>query len=69
MIFEVESNASSSMANNAMKVSSQDVDEFNRPLYFFHLLLAGGPEDDQIESLRRQWGNHNYKVYRMNAPQ
>ena len=66
MIFEVESSASSSMANNAMKVLSRDVDDFVKPLFFFHLLLAGGPDNDRIQGLRRQWGTHNYKVYRLN---
>jgi hypothetical protein len=56
MIFEVESNATASMANNAMKVLSRDADDFIKPLFFFHVLLAGGPENDRIASLRRQWG-------------
>lgn len=69
MIFEVESNASASMANNAMKVFSQDVDNFVKPLFFFHILLSGGPDNERIASLRRTWGTHNYRVYRLNEAQ
>jgi hypothetical protein len=66
MIFEIESSASASMANNALKVFSQDVDDFVKPLFFFHILLDGGPDNERISALRRGWGTHNYRVYRMN---
>jgi hypothetical protein len=66
MIFEVESTASASMANNAMKVFSQDVDDFVKPLFFFHVLLGGGPDNERIAGLRRTWGTYNYRVYRLN---
>ena len=66
MIFEVESTASSSMANNAMKVFSQDVDDFVKPLFFFHILLGGGPDNERIAALQRTWGTYNYRVYRLN---
>jgi hypothetical protein len=70
MIFEVESSASSSMANNAMKVFSQDVDNFVKPLFFFHLLLRGGADNERIAGLRSTWGKYNYRVYRLNdAPE
>jgi hypothetical protein len=65
MIFEVESSASASMANNAMKVFSKDVDDFVKPL-FFHVLLAGGPDNDRITALKKTWGTYNYRVYRLN---
>src|SRR3954454_22865241 len=58
-IFEVESSASSSMANNAMKIFAQDVDDFVKPLFFFHVLLSGGADNERISSMRRQWGTHN----------
>lgn len=66
MIFEVESTASASMANNAMKVFSQDVDHFVKPLFFFHVLLGGGPDNERIAGLRQTWGTYNYRVYRLN---
>lgn len=66
IVFEVESSASASMANNAMKVLSRDTDDFVKPLFFFHVLLGGGADNDRIAGLRSQWGKHNYRVYRLN---
>lgn len=66
MIFEVESSASASMVNNALKVFSQDVDDFVKPLFFFHILLGGGPDNERIAGMRRTWGTYNYRVYRLN---
>lgn len=66
MVFEVESSASTSMANNAMKILARDADDFVKPLFFFHVLLSGGQDNDRIAQLRRQWGQHNYRVYRLN---
>lgn len=63
MIFEVESKASSGMANNAMKVLSRDVDDFVKPLFLFHVVLKGSATNERISNLRRQWGSHNYRVY------
>ncbi|WP_157880588.1 hypothetical protein [Streptomyces sp. Root1310] len=63
MIFEVESKASSGMANNAMKVLSRDVDDFVKPLFLFHVVLKGSAANERISNLRRQWGSHNYRVY------
>ena len=66
MIFEVESSASASMVNNALKVFSQDVEDFVKPLFFFHILLSGGPDNERIAGMRRTWGTYNYRVYRLN---
>jgi hypothetical protein len=54
------------MANNALKVFSQNVEDFVKPLFFFHILLDGGPDNERILALRRQWGTYNYQVYRTN---
>lgn len=67
MIFEIESRASSSMANNALKIFSQDVDDFVKPLFFFHLLLGGGRDNERIAAMRNTWGTYNYRVYRLSS--
>jgi hypothetical protein len=67
MIFEIESRASSSMANNALKIFSQDVEDFVKPLFFFHLLLGGGRDNERIAAMRKTWGTYNYRVYRLNS--
>jgi hypothetical protein len=54
------------MVNNALKVFSQDVDDFVKPLFFFHVLLGGGPDNERIAGMRRTWGTYNYRVYRLN---
>ncbi len=66
MIFEVESSASASMFNNATKVFAQDADDFVKPLFFFHVLMRGGPDNERIKLLRSAWGKFNYRVYRLN---
>src|SRR4051812_13898206 len=55
-IFEVESRPTSSMANNAVKVFGRDSEDLVKPLFFFHVLLSGGGDNDRIAGLRRVWG-------------
>jgi hypothetical protein len=54
------------MFNNATKVFAQDVDDFVKPLFFFHVLMRGGPDNERINLLRSAWGKFNYRVYRLN---
>jgi len=42
------------------------VDDFVKPLFFFHILLGGGPDNDRITALKKTWGTYNYRVYRLN---
>ena len=65
-IFEVESTASTGIASNALKIYGRDSDELVKPLFFFHLVLAGSPENERIANAQREWGRHNYKLYRFN---
>lgn len=67
-IFEVESTPSAGLANNATKVFGSSLDELPRPLFFFHLVLAGKPDNARIKNAERSWGQHNYRVYRFHAP-
>lgn len=63
-IFEVESTASAGMASNPMKVFGQDSKVLARPLFFFHIVLAGSADNERVLNAQRQWGVHNYRVYR-----
>jgi hypothetical protein len=63
MIFEVESSATNSMANNPTKVFGQPSTVFERPLFFFHIVVSSGAESTRIENLRGVFGVHNYRVY------
>lgn len=63
MIFEIESTASNTMANNPLKVFAQENAKFEKPLFFFHLVLSKGSASTRISNLQRQYGAHNYRVY------
>lgn len=65
MIFEVESRATNTIANNAVKVLGQPNQEFEKPLFFFHIIVRGGQHSSHIEPLRTQFGTHNYRHYRL----
>ena len=64
MLFEVESTASNSMANNALKVFGQETTIFEKPLFFFHVITAGGSHSSRPEILEGMFGKHNYRVYK-----
>jgi len=63
MIFEVESSATNSMANNPAKVFGQSSENFERSLFFFHIIVRSGSQTSRIEQLRGVFGQHNYRVY------
>ena len=65
MIFEVESRAGNTIANNPLKVFAQDTKQFEKPLFFFHVVLDGDSDTPRTELLERQYGTHNYRVYRI----
>ncbi|MEN3368882.1 MAG: hypothetical protein V7609_1025 [Verrucomicrobiota bacterium] len=67
LIFEVESSAGNTIANNALKVYSQPNQDFEKPLFFFHLIVRSGTETSRIEALRRQYGTNNYRLYRLDT--
>ena len=62
-IFEVESNATNSIANNPLKVFSQDNKEFEKPLFYFHVVAKGGKNSSRIKNLELQYGRNNYRIY------
>jgi hypothetical protein len=66
-IFEVESQASSSAANNPLKVYGQRNEELPKPLFFFHVFLSRSDRSERIDLLRTQYGTQNYRVYRLGA--
>lgn len=65
MVFEVETQAGNTIANNPLKVFAQDNRVLEKPLFFFHIIVAGGTETARIEQLERQYGTHNYRLYRL----
>lgn len=65
MIFEVESSATSGVASNATKVFGQINEEFEKPLFFFHVIVRGGQDTSRLDAARGEFGRHNYRHYRL----
>lgn len=63
-IFEIESRTTNSIVANPLKVFGESNEEFEKPLFFFHLLLTGGQDSAKISQLQQVFGSHNYRVYR-----
>lgn len=63
IIFEVESKITNTIANNPLKVFGKSNQSFEKPLFFFHVMVSGGPDTSRINDLRYQYGSHNYRVY------
>lgn len=68
-IIEVETRPSGQMTYNAAKVFSQDTDLFEKPLFLFHLVLAGGQTSGRLQTATSMFGQFNYRVYRAVSPQ
>jgi hypothetical protein len=65
MIFEVESVAGNTMANNVVKVFGQPTEAFEKPLFFFHAILSSGSDTSRIDTLKHHYGENNYRLYRL----
>jgi hypothetical protein len=63
MIFEVESAATNSAANNPVKVFGPPNEQFEKPLFLFHVFLTGGVNTSRLKNLRHVFDTHNYRTY------
>lgn len=63
MIFEIESKVTSSIANNPVKVFGQPNENFEKPLFFFHIVLKGTTDSSKIKNLQTLFGLYNYRTY------
>jgi hypothetical protein len=64
-IFEVESTASNSMVYNPLKVLGKPNEVFEKPLFYFQIVLNQGQNSSRIEDLKRAYGIYNYRIYRL----
>src|SRR5690348_10261177 len=55
MVFEIETRAGNTIANNPLKVFAQDNRVFQKPLFFFHIIVEGDSEIPRINQLERQY--------------
>ncbi len=62
-IIEVESADTKAAADNAVKVFSKDVKEYQKPIFFFHVFIDSPTESHRIQSLKALFGKHNYDTY------
>ena len=68
-IFEIESQPTNSLVYNPLKVFSKPTASFEKPLFFFHLILTKGFNSERINDLKQHFGSHNYRIYRMSSPE
>ncbi|EPB3625392.1 hypothetical protein ACRF8I_002765 [Acinetobacter baumannii] len=62
-IFEIESRSSNAMANNPLKVFAQSNKQFEKPLFFFHIIIKGGLKSSRPKYLEAMYGKENYRIY------
>ena len=65
MIFEVESFAGNTIANNPLKVFAQPSSRFEKPLFYFQIIVEGEANSSRVELLENQYGTYNYRLYRL----
>lgn len=66
-IFEVESASTNSMAYNPTKVYAKPNEKFEKPLFYFQVIVKGGGDSARVEDLRQLFGAHNYRIYRLST--
>jgi hypothetical protein len=64
-IFEVETAASSSAANNPLKIFGQTSADLANPLFMFHVFMSRSENSERIKQLETQYGTQNYRTYRL----
>lgn len=64
MVFEVETSPTNSAVYNAVKVFGTPNNDYEKPLFFFHLFVSGATSS-RLSDLQSQYANRNYRVYRL----
>lgn len=65
-IFEIESTSNNSIANNPTKIFGKDSKVFEKPLFFFHVIIDGAENSEKYNDLIGLFGKHNYDIFRIN---
>lgn len=66
-IFEVESTSTNGMTYNPMKVFSKKNEKFEKPLFYFQVILKGGQNSSRVDDLKETYGTYNYRIYRISS--
>jgi hypothetical protein len=65
-IFEIESTSNNSIANNPTKIFGKDSKVFEKPLFFFHIIIDGAENSEKYSDLIGLFGKYNYDIFRIN---
>ncbi len=65
MVFEVESRTGNTIANNPTKIYGKTTVKFEKPLFFFHILIDSTSEASKVDVLKTLFGTHNYRIYEL----
>lgn len=65
-IFEIESTSNNSIANNPTKVFGKESKTFEKPLFFFHIIIDSADNSEKYNDLMGMFGKHNYEIFRIN---
>lgn len=65
-IFEIESTSNNSIPNNPTKVFGKDSKKFEKPLFFFHIIIEGAEDSEKYSDLLGNFGRFNYDIFRIN---
>lgn len=65
-IFEIESTTNNSIINNPSKIYGKDSKDFEKPLFFFHIIIDGAETSEKYGDLLGLFGKHNYDIFKLN---
>ncbi|WP_314060331.1 hypothetical protein [Empedobacter brevis] len=65
-IFEIESTSNNSIPNNPTKVFGKESKKFEKPLFFFHIIIEGAEDSEKYSDLLGNFGRFNYDIFRIN---
>lgn len=65
-IFEIESTSNNSIANNPTKIFGKESKVFEKPLFFFHVIIDGAEISEKYNDLIGLFGKYNYDIFRIN---
>lgn len=65
-IFEIESTTNNTIINNPSKIYGKDSKIFEKPLFFFHIIIDGAENSEKYGDLLGLFGKHNYDIFKLN---
>lgn len=65
-IFEIESSSNNSIANNPTKVFGKESKVFEKPLFFFHIIIDSAENSEKYSDLLGLFGKYNYEIFKIN---